>query len=379
MRIAIDCSSAAKPERTGVARYCASLVGELPASLGPDDRVTLLHRVSRLARRRWFLRMDDPRFTTAWLNDHLVRVAPSGIDVVHGPDLRIPRIPGVPAVSTVHDLSALDVEGIAGDEFRRRKLRALDDVARRAAVIICISQFTEAALLRRFPAAVGRTRIIPQGIGAQFRPVADARVVELRAVRELRSPYVLFVGQISARKNLKVLLDAFCALHAQATASGSPLDLDLVLAGPVQTGGDEIVAAVRASPVAARVRFLGFATDADLPALYSGAAAFAFPGKAEGFGMPPLEAMACGCPVVAARAGANPATVGDAGLLFDPDDAGDLAAALSRVAVRREGRDSLVARGLQRASQFSWGETARRTVEAYRDAISTVVPAGAPR
>lgn len=375
MRIAIDCSCAAKPERTGVARYCASLVAELPATLDAGDRVTLMHRVSRLARRRWFLKMDDPRFTTGWLNDHVLRVAPAGIDVVHGPDLRIPRIAGVPAVSTVHDLSALDVEGIAGDEFRRRKLRALDDVARRAAVIICISEFTEAALLRRFPAAAGRTRIVPQGIGGQFRPAPAERVAEFRGVRDLRSPYVLFVGQISARKNLKVLIDAFAGLHARRSAAGSPLDLDLVLAGPVQTAGDEIVAAARATPVAGRVRFLGFTSDADLPALYTGAEAFVFPGKAEGFGMPPLEAMACGCPVIAARAGANPATVGGAGVLFDPDDPADLAAAIEGMVVRRDGRDARIAQGLQRAALFTWRETARRTVAAYRDALAAGVPA----
>jgi glycosyltransferase involved in cell wall biosynthesis len=365
MRVGIDCSCLAKPERTGVARYCASLVRELPAALGADDRVTLLYRVSRLARRRWFERPDDARFGTAWLNDRIVRLHPAGLDVVHGPDLRIPRVPGVPAVSTIHDLSALDVPGVAGEQFRRRKLAALDDVARRAAAIVCVSDTTAAAFLSRWPAAEPRVRVVPLGISGRFRP-ADAEAVRaVRVHRNLPGPYLLFVGQIAARKNLTPLLVAFARLHAVRPG----LDLDLVLAGPVKTGGDEILEAARRSPVAARIHTPGFLGDDELPALYSGAAAFVFPGKAEGFGMPPLEAMACGCPVVAARAGANESTVGDAGLLFDPDDPADLAEAVRRAVTPGAERETLVGRGLRRAARFTWGETARRTVEAYRDAL----------
>jgi glycosyltransferase involved in cell wall biosynthesis len=371
LRIGIDCSAAAKPERTGVARYCAALVAELPQVLRDDDRVVLLHRISRIRRHRWFVRVDDPRFSSAWLNDRGIRWAPGGLDVVHGPDLRIPRVIGAPAVSTVHDLSALDVPGVAGDEFRRRKLAALEDVAARAAQILCVSEFTEAALHRRWPGTAGRTRVVAPGIGSQFRPTSEREVEAMRAARGMKSPYLLFVGQISARKNLPRLLDAFERLHA----ADPKLDLDLVLAGPVKTRGDEVVSAAESSPVAGRIRRLGFTSDRDLPALYTGAAAFVFPGKAEGFGMPTLEAMACGCPVVAARAAANVSTVADAGVLFDPADSEELAAALRRVLAPEGVRHTLIERGILRAAQFTWHETARRTVETYRAAADGRRPA----
>ena len=364
MRIGIDCSCAAKPERTGVARYCASLVAELPHVLGEADRVVLLHRFSRAARRRWFLAVDDPRFAFGWLNDKLLRVAPSGLDVVHGPDLRIPDLAGTPCVSTVHDLSALDLPGIAGERFRQRKLAALEHVARRAAVILCVSEFTREAFLRRFPAAADRTRVVPHAIGAQFRPQDPERVREVVRSLGIRAPYLLFVGQISARKNLLPLVDAFARLHAESPAQ----DLDLVLAGPVQHGGDDVTARIAELPVAHRVRLPGYLGDAQLPALYAGAAAFVFPGKAEGFGLPILEAMACGCPVLAADAGANASTAAGAAVLFDPDDAAALAAALRRIVAPGAERDELIARGTARAAGSTWRETARRTVDAYRDA-----------
>jgi glycosyltransferase involved in cell wall biosynthesis len=359
----------AKPERTGVARYCSQLVRALPGVLGPDDRVTLLYRVSRLRRRRGFERIDDPRFGVRVFSDGPVRVGLRGFDVIHGPDLRIPSVP-VATVSTVHDLSALELPGIAGDEFRRRKSEALADVARRATEIVCISAFTESSFLERHPEAAGRTRVVPLGISERFGAQAAAETPAVREARGLRSPYVLFVGQISARKNLRPLVEAFGRLHRADPA----LDLDLVLAGPVQTGGEEVLAAVERLPVAARVRRLGFVGDAELPGLYAGAAAFCFPGKGEGFGIPILEAMACGAPVVAARAGANASTAGDAGILVDPDDPEAWAAALRSLLAPSSERDACVARGRTRAARFSWHETARRTAEAYRDAAAARAP-----
>ncbi len=371
MRIGIDCSCVAKPERTGVARYCASLLHQMPHVLTDDERVTLLYRVSRLKRRKWFERIDDPRFSVGLMNERLVRWAPRGIDVVHGPDLRIPVLKGVPAVSTVHDLSALDLPGIARESFRERKRETLQIVTDRASIILCISEFTEAALLTRFPAAEGRTRVVPLGLSERFAPRGADEVEQVRSEFGIRGRYVLFVGQISARKNLGPLLDAFIALRQQPNFR----DLELVLAGPVQSGGDDVLRRVDADDLQGAVRFPGFVGDAQLPALYTGAEAFCFTGKAEGFGLPILEAMACGTAVIVARAGASESTAGGAAMVVEPDDAGELADALRVLLERGVERESLIARGFDHSAQFSWRETARRTVAAYRDAVRLGVPA----
>lgn len=375
MRVGIDCSCVAKAERTGVARYCSSLVREMPAVAADADRVDLLYRISRFRRRRWIERVEDPRFRVRWFQDWCSAIplpfGPGGLDVVHGPDLRIPKVSRIPAVSTVHDLSALELPGIADAEFQRGKERALAETAARAAVILCISDYTRDTFLRRFPEAAPRTRVVPLGLSPRFAPQDPARVAALRAARDLRSPYLLFVGQVSARKNLLPLVEAFGRLHAADPA----LDLDLVLAGPIQTAGDLVVEAARKLPVAHRVRFLGFVGDDDLPTLYAGAEAFCFTGKGEGFGLPILEAMACRCPVIAVNAGANPGTAGDAGVIVDPDDAGEIQSAVLRLLRRGPDRDAVIERGVKWAARFSWRETARLTFQAYRDAVA----AGAPR
>lgn len=371
MRVGIDCSCVAKPERTGVARYCEALLHELPALLEPDDSVRLLYRLSRYKRRRYFERIDDPRFSVGLFQDGLLPFTPSRVDVIHGPDLRIPSVRGVPRVSTVHDLSALALPGIARESFRQKKLKHLTEVAAGASVIMCISPFTEQAFLERFPQAEGRTRVVPLGLSHRFGPQDPDAVERARIEQGIGKRYLLFVGQIAERKNLRPLLEAVTLLHLRPEFR----DVELVLAGPVQSSGESILEAARTSPVAGSIKILGFVEDALLPLLYAGAQVFCFTGKGEGFGLPILEAMACECPVMVARAGASESTAGGAARLVDPDDPQDIAEALARLIESRERRDELVVRGRVQADQFSWRETARKTIAAYHDAIEIGVPA----
>src|SRR5262249_42654320 len=166
-----------------------SLLRALRAALAEGDHVDLMYRFSRIRRRRWFERVDDPRFDVSIFHDRGIPVVPRGLEVVHGPDLRMPRVSGVPAVSTVHDLSALDLEGVAGEDFRKKKRATLADVASRAAVILCVSEFTEVALLRRHPQAAGRTRVVAEGLAERFGPHAEEGVAKLRRARGLARPY----------------------------------------------------------------------------------------------------------------------------------------------------------------------------------------------
>lgn len=365
MRVAIDCSSLAKAQKTGVARYCTSLVTALPGALGSSDELRLLYRLSRWKRRRHRLTLDDPRVTTGWFQDGLLRFTVGRPDVFHGPDLRVPELGGVPLVSTVHDLSALDLPEVATDEFREKKRVALADVAERAAAIVCVSACTERAVHAHHPETRGRTHVVPLGLAPRFRPATEDELATLRRRLELSRRYLVFIGQLSTRKNLLPLVEAFDRLAADTD------DLELVLAGPVQSGGERVVDRVERSPYRDRIHLTGYVDDDLLVPLYGGAVASCFLGKGEGFGLPILESMACGTPVVVADAGASPETGGDAAVVVGGDDVDELAAALARLLEEPDHRAERVELGLDHAGGFTWAETARRTVDVYREAIRT--------
>ena len=203
----------------------------------------------------------------------------------------------------------------------------------------------------------------PHGCEARFNPARDAASIDAAAARYgLPKRYVLAVGTLEPRKNLTTLLRAFARLR-----EGSAVDpaVGLVIAGARGWLDDPIFEAVQSLGLERAVNFPGFVDDDDLPALYQGAELFVFPSLHEGFGLPLLEAMACGVPVVASNASALPEVAGGAALLVDPHDAEALAQAIARVlgdeALRARLRDA----GVARAAQFSWQTAARRTLDAY--------------
>jgi glycosyltransferase involved in cell wall biosynthesis len=277
------------------------------------------------------------------------------------------RLPGH-VVVTVHDLIPLLLRERyeRGRPLRYRVQRALERrVLARARLLLADSERTRLDLERLLGIDATRVRVAPLGVSARFRPAAAAETAALRARHGLAHPYLLYVGGIDPRKNVPVLLEAYGRLRA--TQPEAP---DLVLAGDMEH--DPHLPALHAQAQRLKLgeafRVLGFAQDEELPALLAGALAFVFPSSYEGFGLPPLEAMACGTPVVATSAGSLPEVLGDAALLAPPDDTDGLAAALARITGDEALRATLRARGLERAAGYSWERTARATLAAYREA-----------
>jgi glycosyltransferase involved in cell wall biosynthesis len=234
--------------------------------------------------------------------------------------------------------------------------------AARARRVITISEASARDLVEVLGVSRERIAVTPLAADDRFRPIEDAAEVDaVRARHGLEGRYVLYVGNVEPRKNLVRVVDAFERAELR--------DATLAIAGRLAWLSDEIERRVASYRGPGRVRLLGYVADEDLPALYSGAEAFVYASLWEGFGLPVVEAMACGAAVVASRVAAIEEVAGEAARLVDPLSVDDIAAALASVLGDAAERERLRAAGLARAARYSWAETARRTIEVYRAAV----------
>lgn len=264
-------------------------------------------------------------------------------------------------VVTVHDLVPIEhpewVSPAFGGWYRFLLPRLLSRVDR----IIAVSAFTKRTIVERCGVPAERIDVVHNGVDERFAPQPAERIEA--AMRVLGIPsrrYILSACSLEPRKNLKRLLLAWEALRDEL---GS--DVHLVLAG--KYGSPRIFPALNLDRIPARVHFAGNVPDDHLPALMSGATAFVYPSLYEGFGLPPLEAMACGTPVLTSNTTAIAEVVGDAGILVDPTDVGNIAERLLQLCRSSELRDALRARGLERAAQLTWARSARKTMAILQD------------
>jgi glycosyltransferase involved in cell wall biosynthesis len=269
-----------------------------------------------------------------------------------------------PVVVMVHDLSFLHVA--SSPLGLRLAMRALVPWSvRRAARVITPSEFTRRDLEARYGVAPDRIRVTWNGVSESFRPLPETAIRAVLTRYGLEPGFIFSVGRLNRRKNLGTLLRALAVLRTQDRA-----DLSLVIAGKVDYGVDELVRGFRESGRASRVHWVGAIPDGDLPAFYAGATCFVYPSLFEGFGLPLVEAMASGCPVVSSNRTACPEVVGTAGLLVDPEDVAGIAEAIGRVVDDEALRADLRDRGLARSRLFTWEESARRTLAVLREAAA---------
>jgi glycosyltransferase involved in cell wall biosynthesis len=287
------------------------------------------------------------------------------LDLLHVTYALAPWMP-CPAVVTVHDISYRTHPETFSARDRLLLSLAVPLAMRRAAWVITVSAAARRDIIWHYRLPAAKVVAIHNGVEARFRPVADpAALAAVRARYGLPERYILAVGNLQPRKNLRRLIAAFAALRA---ARGD--DCRLVLVGQPFWRQAEVAAAIDAHGLRDAVIPTGYVPDEDLPAIYSAATVFAYPSLYEGFGLPPLEAMACGTPVVAGNRSSLPEVVGEAGLLVDPLDTGALAAALARLLDDGELRARLRQAGFGRAAGFTWREAARRTLGVYEAAMA---------
>ena len=356
MRICFD-AQAPGSNLTGAGKAFAFLLRRLRADHPRHDYVLLAHErraAWRLPRQLFWEQVELP-----------VRACRAGADVLHvtggtaAPLVRRGRL-----VMTVHDLAPTrHPELLPGPRSRWYWGRWVPRTARAADLVLVPSAATRRDLVTLAGVPEARIRVVPWGVAldAALPPPAEA-IERARAAYGLPGRYLLYVGTIDRRKDYGTLLEALGHLEPR---------LHLVVAGTVIEGRTDFRERVARLGLGDRVRVLGYVPERDLPALYGGAAAFVYPSFYEGFGLPVLEAMACGTPVVTYRTTSLPEVVGDAGVLLDlPVAPAALAAELGRLAEDGAWRRELVRRGLARAARFDWGVTARLTVEAYEALVT---------
>lgn len=281
----------------------------------------------------------------------------------HGLAFALPlRLP-CPAVVTVYDLSFV-TQPHTHKVFNRVYLSLMTRWACRAAKrVIAISEFTKRDVVRYFGIAPDKVLATPLGVEPHFKRLSDADITEFKQSKAIQPHSIFSLGSLEPRKNLPTLIEAFAKLKTHLPAQAPAPHL--YIGGSLGWKYEAIFARVRELGMEPQVTFVGRVPDADLPKWYSACDVFAYPSVYEGFGLPPLEAMACGAPVVTSNATSLPEVVGEAGLLHDPLNADALAIALAQVLSQPRLQFELRRAALSRAAAFTWPATARKTIEAY--------------
>ncbi|MFN8535182.1 MAG: glycosyltransferase family 1 protein [Dehalococcoidia bacterium] len=342
--LAIDVQSTLG-QRTGIGQYTASLLTAL-RKVTPElvirDVSAGRDLVMRTDRRLW------------WQQVGVVRRA-AGADLLHVPGFDAPVRPPCPVVLTVHDLIGAIFPENLPLVSRLYWARWLPFTLRFAQAIVADSEATRRDILRLTKVGAPIT-VVPLGVDPSFAPADPQSVSALRARYGLSGPFLLYVGTLEPRKGIDTLVDALALLEGR---------LPLVLAGQRGWYWDRVASRIARHGLADRVVRLDYVPDADLPALYSAAEVFVYPSRYEGFGLPVLEAMACGAPVVTTTAASLPEVAGEAAVLAAPDDAATLAASIARLLDDRTLAAALAGRGQARAATFTWERTARATLAVY--------------
>ena len=370
MRIAIDAHSVG----TGLGgneSYATNLIEAL-AEIDHENRyslyVTRREAVERFSN-RW------PNFDVRATLPHtpLIRIPlilsaelrRSPVDVLHV-QFTAPPFSPCPVVVSIHDLSFEHLPQTFKWRSRKQLRITVRRSAREASQVIALSEHARKDIISTYCIAPEKVTAIPLAAAAHFRPIRnDEELQRVRQTYGIEGEYILSVGAIQPRKNLSRLVAAYSRLRRATPEGNLP---KLVLAGKCAWLYEETLRTIKELQVSDSVILTGYVPESDLPVLYSGALCFVYPSYFEGFGLPPLEAMKCGVPVIVGNRTSLPEVVGDAAILVDPFDADAIARAMDKLISDSNFRAELAARGLARAKLFDWRETARQTLTVYQRA-----------
>lgn len=364
---------AANYRQAGVSRFTQQLIQALQLR---DRTNSYTVFVNETANQNDFRNSDNMRFMQSHLptSKPMVRIVweqlllpaivrANDLDVLHCPVNVAPMMAPCATALTIHDLTFL----VFPDRFKRERrnyLRALTRVsARRARRIMTDSAHTKQDVIRLLGVPPDKIDVVYPGLDEAFHRPSQEDVAAFRARHNLPDRFIFNSGTIEPRKNIDQLVRAYGLLVKRGLKS-----CPLIIGGGTGWLAEGVFAEVERQELGDQIKFLGYVDQAELPLWYAAASLFVYPSLYEGFGLPPLEAMACGTPVITSSASSLPEVVGSAGITVDPTSVDDLASAITEVLESQEKRELMTQAGLRQAATFSWDEAARQTVAVYRQA-----------
>jgi glycosyltransferase involved in cell wall biosynthesis len=265
-------------------------------------------------------------------------------------------------IATMHDLIPYIMPETVGRGYLLKFLKDVPKVIELCDSLITVSEWSKQDILKFFPIDKNKIFVTPLAADDKYKPLDKEKCKDfLKEQYGINTPFILYIGGFSPRKNVKALINAFSKVYKKLDA-----DYSLVIVGATKDQGEYLSQFSKDLELASRIIFTGFAEEEHLPILYSGCEAFVYPSLYEGFGLPPLEAMNCGAPVITSNLTSIPEVVADAGILIDPYNNSEIEEALERLLNSESLRHEYSKKGLQRAKNFSWEITAAKTLEAYK-------------
>ena len=379
MKVAIDISPLARQNRTGIENYIFNLCKNLPLVDKKNEYVLFAnsyghHQPLRAAAEEIGLRNHQNmstrvsrlpgtilKFMWRYLHGPSAERLVGGIDIFHVSDRLGPPLKKAKLVVTIFDLTPMKFKGFFTEKAANYFTIYFKEIIPKAAVVIAISQCTKNDILEYFDIAEERVEVIPLAADANYKQVQDKIAVDkVKARYKINRDYILFVGTLEPRKNITNIIRAYNMLPHHLKYNHL-----LVICGKKGWYYEEIFRTVEELNLEDNVIFTGYVPDKDVPLLMNGAKVFVYPSFYEGFGLPPLEAMACGTPVISSNVSSIPEVVGNAGILVNPNNVEELSDAIVRVVSNEELRAQLSEKGLRQANKFSWRATVEKTVEVY--------------